>query len=102
MTMQFCLVLPDRDGEIIDTARTPTLLDFDRVLPYLHWQVAVKYENPHQFSVVAEVELIDAESYSPALAVAEVLEELDERFLLGEFNYRENWVDTRAIHVGSF
>jgi hypothetical protein len=63
--------------------------------------VAVRYENPHQFSVIAEVDLNDEyANYRPDLAVVEVLEELSERFLLGEFNYRENWADCRAIVIG--
>jgi hypothetical protein len=97
-------VLPDRDGEIIDTRPSPIQLDYDRVLmphPHNRWQVAVRYENPHQFSVVAEVDLAgEFQHYGPAIAVAEVLEELAERYWLGEFDYPEIWVDARAITIG--
>jgi hypothetical protein len=40
----FCLVLPDLDGVIVDSADSPADLDYSKVYPHTFWEVCARYE----------------------------------------------------------
>jgi len=102
----FCLVLPDMDGVIVDSAVSPGELDFSKAYPQSYFEVCARYEGSRNAGgpcvCIARVNLTGSKDYDKdfAWAIREVRAELDYRDEYGDFDDPEFQSDGPVIDLG--
>jgi len=102
----FCLVLPGRDGEIVDSNSSVADLDYSKVRAHTHWEVCTRYENKPgaggPLYCIARVHLDRDVNFDDNFnwAVNEVRQELEFRDTCADFDHPELLSGGPVIDIG--